>query len=173
MVNCGGFTLIEVMVALGLTVVLLVAMAQVFSISRRVVYTAETQSRFYANLAAAHSWMSDKFLCSKFSDGAATLSASPWTAQNSASVPSTLGGSVFDFSLSAGSGVLLTTLRSFTFSEAANTSATKSNHRLYSYKPFKLLYCDGREGIVSSGPEQTLEITMNLYFTDNHGNPLP
>ncbi|MDZ7816005.1 MAG: type II secretion system protein [Planctomycetota bacterium] len=77
--NSPGFTLVELMVALGLTVVILVAMAQVFQISSEVVGQSIRQANFYSRLATAHSFMSEDFLFHDPFEEPASNIAGQWT----------------------------------------------------------------------------------------------
>ena len=157
-----GFTLVELMVALGLTVVLLAAVAEVFGISSRVVSAALVQSSFYTRLAAAHAWMADEITFEDYSAG--TDFTTRWGVTD---VDSNSAGVLALTGAPEGEGILMEGVSSFEFhGDYQPPYSDYEAHRLYRFD-MAVFYCSRRSDIVPDGPEKTQTAEMSLYFAGN------
>ncbi|GAB4151749.1 MAG: hypothetical protein Kow00107_02390 [Planctomycetota bacterium] len=164
-----GFTLVELMVALGLAVVIIVAMAQVFGISTKVVSSALLQAEFYSRLGTAHAFLADEFANhdhKEISDVVGTYSTK-WTITE----PGESGASMIVLAGSGpGEGILFQPVQSFPGFSAADlpTSGTpsSSSHRLLTAS-FEAFYCDNVNSVILDGPEETPTYPFVFYFASN------
>ena len=161
-----GFTLVELLVALGLAIVILVSIAQVFGISTKVVRSSLLQSSYYTKLAAAHCWMADTISFEELkSAGNSEDFATFWSITGTENDANGAGDIV-----KSGSddyhGLLFTPAKTMSANEFASPGGSNQVHNGYVFT-FGFFYANSKSEIVPDGPEKTLICSLKMYFAGN------
>ena len=149
------------MVALGLTIMIVFAMAHVFSISTKVVATSLQQSSFYSKLANAHAWIADEMLF-ELDD---VSSYDTWELANIDSITS--AGDLILSGATSGEGILLTPVSSIQLNSIvlpAGNGGNSSIHDVFTID-IKMFFANSKEDVITEEPDATPALEFSFWIS--------
>ncbi|GAB4158543.1 MAG: hypothetical protein Kow00107_07380 [Planctomycetota bacterium] len=157
-----GFTLLEMMVAVGLAIVVIGLVARVFGVCSNVVTEALTSSKYYLDVARLHYWVAEGFHEQDLKKNLAENYCDLWEMRGEGQAVK----QVARRGCEAGEGLLFTVASNFVIEDTLQYSNLSC---AYVYPELHLLrleayFADSPESVVTEGPAATPVFSMRLMF---------